>query len=87
MGCYYITLCPVSQKLYTIVLPWGKFDYQKLPMGLCNCPDIFQDKMKELFNGLEYVRAYIDDLLIISNSIFEDYLHKVKKVSKETKSS
>ena len=40
-------------------------------MGLCNNPDIFQEKINELFIGLEYVRAYIDDLLIISNSNFD----------------
>ena len=49
----------------------GKFEYQKLPMGLCNSPDIFQEKMNELFVGLYYVRAYIDDLLIISNGTFD----------------
>ena len=41
-------------------------------------PDIFQEKMIELFNGLEYVRAYIDDLLIISNGNFEDNQTKLK---------
>ena len=51
MGYYHITLCPVSRKLCTIVLPWDKFEYQKLPMGLCNSPDISQDKMNEPFNG------------------------------------
>ena len=45
MGCYHITLCPIHPKLCTIVLPWGKFEYQRLPMGLCNSPDIFQEKM------------------------------------------
>ena len=40
--------------------------------------------MNEIFNGLDYVRAYIDDLLIISNGNFEDYLNKVKIVFKET---
>ena len=44
MGYYHIELCPESKKLCTIVLPWGKFEYQKLPMGLCNSPDIFQEK-------------------------------------------
>ena len=34
-------------------------------MGLCNSSDISQEKMNELFNGLEYVRAYIDDVLIL----------------------
>ena len=56
-------------------------------MGLCNSPDIFQEKMNELFNGLEYVRAYIDDLLIISNGNFEDYLNKVKIVLNKLKAA
>ena len=61
MGYYHISLCPFSKRLCTIVLPWGKYEYQKLPMGLCNSPDIFQEKMGELFNDLECVRTYIDD--------------------------
>ena len=49
-------------------------------MGLCNSPDIFQEKMNELFNGLEYVRTRIDDLLIINNTSFEDHINKLDKV-------
>ena len=49
-------------------------------MVLCNSPDIFQEKMNKLFNGLEYVRTYIDDLLIISNKSFEDHINKLDKV-------
>ena len=60
----------------------GKFEYQKLPMRLCNSPDILQEKMNELLNDLEYIRVYIDDLLIIRNSSFQDHLNKVKIVLK-----
>ena len=49
-------------------------------MGLCNRPDIFQGKTNELFNGLEYVRAYIDHLLVISNDNFGDHLNQAKMV-------
>ena len=49
-------------------------------MRLCNSPDIFQEKMNSLFNGLVYVRACKDDLLIISNGNFEDHLTNVKIV-------
>ena len=80
MGYYPIKLCPFSRKLCTIVLPWGKYEYQKLPMGPCNSPDIFQEKMNELFNGLEYVRTYNDYLLIISNKSFEDHINKLDEV-------
>jgi hypothetical protein len=48
MGYYHIELSPNSKRLCTIVLPWGKYEYQKLPMGLCNSPDIFQEKMSTL---------------------------------------
>ena len=56
-------------------------------MGLCNSPDIFQEEMNELFNDLEYNRAYIDDVSIISNGNFEDHLYKVKLVSKKLKAA
>ena len=59
-------LCPFSRKLCTIVISWGRHEYQKLAMKLCSSPDMFQEKINELFNGLEYVRTYIDDLLIIT---------------------
>ena len=80
MGYYHITLTPESKKLCTITLPWGKYEYQRLPMGLCNSPDIFQEKMSTLLSDLEYVRAYIDDLLIISNQSYEDHLEKLDEV-------
>ena len=53
MGYYHIELTPYSKKLCTIVLPWGKYEYQRLPMGLCNSPDIFQENMSGLMQGLE----------------------------------
>ena len=49
-------------------------------MGLCNIPDMFEEKMNELINGLDYVKTYIDDLLIISNKSFDDHIYKVDKV-------
>ena len=49
-------------------------------MGLCNSPDIFQEKRNELFNGLDNVRTYIDDLLLNSNKSFEDHIKKLDKV-------
>jgi len=80
MGYYHIELSPHSKRLCTIVLPWGKYEYQKLPMGLCNSPDIFQERMSPLMQDLEYVRAYIDDLLILTKSDWTDHLHKLEKV-------
>ena len=80
MGYYHIELSPNSKRLCTIVLPWGKYEYQKLPMGLCNSPDIFQEKMSELMLGLEFVRCYLDDLLVLTSSSWDDHLDKLERV-------
>ena len=49
-------------------------------MGINNAPDIFQEKMAELFYGFEFVKAYLDDLLVLTNGDWEDHLAKLEKV-------
>ncbi len=78
MGYYHVRLDPDSRKLCTIILPFGKFKYQRLPQGICNGPDIFQEKMAELFDGMDYIRAYIDDLLVLTKGNFDDHLDKLE---------
>src|SRR5687767_1246538 len=78
MGYYHLLLNPNASKLCTVVLPWGKYEYLRLPMGLCNSPDIFQEKMSELMAGLEFARAYLDDLLIISKGDFNEHLDQLE---------
>jgi len=80
MGDYHIRLDPASKQLCTIVLPFGKYEYQAIPMGLCNSPDIFQEKMSELMDGLTFVRTYINDLLCLTKGTFSDHLEKVELV-------
>jgi len=80
MGYYHIELSPDSKKLCTIVMPFGKYEYQRLPMGLSNSPDLFQEKMSELLADLDYVRVYIDDLLTLTSGSFADHLEKLDEV-------
>ena len=80
MGFYHIELTPNSSVLRTIILPWGKYEYLKLPMGLANSPDIFQEKMGDLFADLENARAYIDNLLVLTKGNWEEHLAKLDKV-------
>jgi len=49
-------------------------------MGIAGSPDIFQAKLLELMIALEYVRTYLDDLLIITKASLSDHLDKLKKV-------
>jgi transposase InsO family protein len=77
MGYYHVELSPDSKKLCTLIFPWAKYEMQRLPMGLSNSPDIFQEKMSELFHDLEFVRTYIDDLLAITKGDFYEHLDKL----------
>ncbi len=42
--------------------------------------DIFQAEMMKLLEALEYVRAYIGDLLVITRGTLEDHLEKLREV-------
>jgi hypothetical protein len=80
MGYYTIRLDPDSSKICTLIFPWGKYSYLRLPMGIAGSPDIFQAKMSELMAALEFVRAYLDDLLCITKASLEDHLGKLRMV-------
>ncbi len=49
-------------------------------MGIVGSPDIFQAKVSELMESLEYVRAYLDNLLCIFKLSLEDHLQKLEEV-------
>jgi hypothetical protein len=83
MGYYTIRLDPDASKICTIIFPWRKYYYKQLPMGIAGSPDIFQGKMLELIEFLEYVRAYLDDLLCISKLSLEDHLEKLEEVLRQ----
>ena len=80
MGYYTISLDPEAAKICTIIFPWGKYSYKRLPMGIAGSPDIFQEKMSDLMATLEFVRTYLDDLLIITKGSLEDHLEKLSMV-------
>ena len=61
MGYYHIQLIKNASDLCTIILPWGKYLYKCLTMGVATSPDIFQQNMNDLFRGLKFICAYIDE--------------------------
>ncbi len=80
MGYYTIRLDPMASKMCTIMFLSGKYSYLRLPMGFAGSADIFQAEMGNLIASLEYVRAYIDDLLVITKGSLGDYLDKLEAV-------
>ena len=41
MGYYHIELYPTASRYCTVVLPWGKYEHLRLPMGLFNSSYFF----------------------------------------------
>ncbi len=79
MGYYTIRLDPTATKMCTIIFPLGKYSYQRLPMGFSGLTEIFQAEMGNLMATLEYIRAYIDDLLVIIKSSLDNHLDKLEQ--------
>ena len=80
MGYYHIPMSEQAQALCTTVLPWGKYRYCRLPMGLKVATDVFQNTMMELLGDLPYVRVYLDDILITTCDSYEDHIEKMNTV-------
>jgi Reverse transcriptase (RNA-dependent DNA polymerase) len=77
MGYYSICLDPNAAALCTLILPWGKYKYLRLPMGIKNSPNIFQQKTNDLMEGLEdFIQVYLDDILIITKGSYKDHLQR-----------
>ena len=66
----------------TTILPWGKYAYKRLPMGIACAPDIFQSIIMDLLGDLDYVLVYIDNILLLQrqSKLKEDHLKKIEIV-------
>ena len=87
MGYYHIKLTPNAKKYCTIVFPFGIYEYQRHPMGLCTSQDIFQEKISGLMTGLEFVRIYLDNILCITCNTFKKHLEQLEQISIRLKSA
>ena len=46
-------------------------------MVVANSPYIYQQKMNDLFHGFEFIRAYMDHLLILTKGGWTDHVQKL----------
>ena len=53
-GDYHILLINSASNL-SIILMWGKYCYKRITMGVYKSPDIYQQKMDDLFCGFEFI--------------------------------
>lgn len=58
-----------------IVTPFGLYEYLYMAFGLCNAAQSFQRLIHEALRGLDFVFAYLDDMLVASKNIEEHQRH------------
>ena len=70
-GYWMVVLHPDSRKLTCIMLPFGRFQWKRLPMGTVVAQDIFQSKLGSIFIGMEGVTGIADDMVITGRGKME----------------
>ena len=72
-GYWMVVLHPGSRKLTCMTLPFGRFQWTRLPMGTVVAQDIFQSKLDAIFIGMEGVTGIADDMIIAGKDEMEHY--------------
>ena len=76
-GFWQIPLTERAKEVSAFVTPDGLFQYKVMPFGMKNSPATFQRLINLLIAGLEGVDAYIDDVILYSDS-WEHHLRTIK---------
>ena len=74
-GYYHIALGKDSRAKTAFVTPFGKYEFLMVPFGLAQAPAYFQLLMNQVLEGLNFMKTYLDDIIIFSNSEEEHLLH------------
>ena len=83
-GYHHIALDKDSIKKTGFCLPFGKYEYLKVPFGLAQAPAYFQNLMNKVLTGLNFAISYLDDIIIFSETP-EEHLRHIKIVLKDFK--
>jgi hypothetical protein len=76
-GYYQVPLARDVMKKTAFITPSGKFEFTKMPFGLRNAPSAFQRLMDMVLDGLDSSKAYIDDVVVFSDT-WEQHLEDLK---------
>lgn len=84
-GFWQIELTENSSRYTTFATPFSRYRFLRLPFGVSNAPEIFHRTFTEIFEGIEGVKIYIDDIIIYAKTEKEhdEILKRVLERAKE----
>lgn len=78
---YAIRLIPRSSMLTAFILPFGKYSWRSLAMGISTTPDYFQARTDQLLGEIEFCRLYSDDgMALTEKGTFRTHLEHMNVV-------
>lgn len=83
-GFLQVPLDKYSSKICTFSTIFGRYRFLRLPYGLASAPEVFQERMQEIFDDIKGVKVFIDDIIIASKDEI-DHIAKLKLVFERAK--
>jgi Reverse transcriptase (RNA-dependent DNA polymerase)/RNase H-like domain found in reverse transcriptase len=80
LAFYHIGLSPRSKEVCTMVVPWGLYEYDRLPQGLSLSADVLMARMQALLGHLPFVLVYFDDILIFTKGSVAQHIFHINNV-------
>ena len=74
-GYWQVPVSPPDRYKTAFTTPYGFFQFKRMPFGLSGAPATFQRMMDQLTNDMEFAAAYMDDLVVYSNTWEEHLQH------------
>src|SRR6266542_4235776 len=80
-GYWQVEMEPKSREVTAFITPWGLFEWNRMPFGLCNAPATFQRLMNQVLRKYleKFILVYLDDIIIYSKMI-EEYKEHIRLV-------
>ena len=67
-GYHHIALSSEAQEISTFVMPFGEFEFKKVPFGLAQAPTHFQHLINEELKCLSFIFGYLDGIFVFSEN-------------------
>lgn len=82
-GYNQVEVAEVDKAKTAFCTPFGLFEFNRMPFGLCNAPGTFQRLMERLFGDRRFssLLLYLDDIIVFSSSV-QEHLLQLEEVFK-----